>query len=224
MLEIIADIFLAFSNRPIVLLLLIFMGVLLQKELAYQALCLITITIILNVALKGIFQVPLPRTLDSATGYAFPSGHMMVSTVFYIWLALYTPYWSLRILMGIILIGIGASLIYFNFHTIIDVLGGVSFGLLVIVIFIYILLKEKNWSPIFLLICSSVLMLFNWIVYSIVPIDSWRAYSILFACIFLERVFSLNGRKYSFWKFKKVAEPKMWVFFKSKKNKSKKNK
>lgn len=211
MLDIIADIFLAFSDRPVILILIIIMGVLLKKELAYQTICLITITIIINVALKGLFHIPLPKPNINPVGFAFPSGHMMVSTVFYAWLALYTPYWSLRILMGLIVFGIGISLIHYDFHTIWDVLGGLGFGFLVLIGFLYVLIKEKNWSAIFLLVLASVLMLFNWIRYPVVPIDSWRAYCIISVLIILERIFSLNGRRYSFWRLKKIPEPKSWI-------------
>lgn len=207
MLDNIADIFLTFANRPFILLLVIIMGVLYSKELAYQAVCLVTLAIILNIALKGVFQVPLPRPLESATGYSFPSGHMMVSTVFYTWLALYSTHWSVRLLIGFILIGIGASLIHYNFHTIWDVLAGLGFGFVLVIAFIYVLLKERRWSPIVLLMIASLLMLYNWFIYPVIPIDSWRAYCILAIFIIVEQAVSLKTKKYQYWRLRHIPEP-----------------
>ena len=64
----------------IVLLGWLFIDTSIFRHLAYLA-CL---SIIVNVALKGTFKVPLPPELH--VGYAFPSGHMQFATVFYGWI------------------------------------------------------------------------------------------------------------------------------------------
>lgn len=210
MLDALADLFLAFSHRPVILLLIIIMGVVYGKEFAFQVMCIVTLAIVLNVSLKGLFQVPLPRPLDSATGFSFPSGHMMVATAFYTWLALYTPYWSLRILMGILLVGIGASLMHYNFHTIWDVLSAFVFGSGLVIAFIYTLIIEKKWSPIAILTVASILMLYNGFIYPVLPIDSWRAFCILAFIIIAEQAVALKTKKYHFWKFKPIPDPHVW--------------
>lgn len=48
-----------------------------NKKIFYHAACLVFLAILLNVALKSTFQVPLSAALGK-TGFAFPSGHMMV--------------------------------------------------------------------------------------------------------------------------------------------------
>lgn len=83
---------------------------------------------ILNISLKNYFQVPLLSTVHHS-GYAFPSGHMQMSTVFYSTLCLfYRNRWMIAISLILAPI-IGYGLVYFHYHTFTDVIGGLGFGL-----------------------------------------------------------------------------------------------
>jgi|TARA_Y200000002_G_scaffold132646_1_gene109383 hypothetical protein len=58
-----------------------------RQKMAIGALQVALFIMVFNSFLKGIWQVPLPDTLNSS-GWAFPSGHMHFATGFWIFLAL----------------------------------------------------------------------------------------------------------------------------------------
>ncbi|MCC8398105.1 MAG: phosphatase PAP2 family protein [Rickettsia endosymbiont of Labidopullus appendiculatus] len=127
--------FLAFSHY-VVLIPVIIGGLFIRRTIFAQALFLLAFTIIFNAVLKSFFQVPLNPKIGK--GFAFPSGHMQASVAFYGWVI-----WSmhnniLTILLSIVILGIGASLIYCGYHNLYDVLGGIVFAILTIGLLHYI--------------------------------------------------------------------------------------
>lgn len=93
---------------------------------------------LLNYLLKLTFQRPRPHfaALVDASGYSFPSGHAMVSAVFYGFLA-YLIWLNIRNLsirycgaigLGILILLIGVSRIYLGVHYPSDVLAGFAAG------------------------------------------------------------------------------------------------
>ncbi|NLJ77491.1 MAG: phosphatase PAP2 family protein [Peptococcaceae bacterium] len=94
---------------------------------------------LLNTALKHVFQRPRPEVehLVAASGYSFPSGHMMMATIFYgmlgylAWLGLRQreqPGWYVPVLTFILIAAIGASRIYLGVHFPSDVTAGFAAG------------------------------------------------------------------------------------------------
>lgn len=138
-------------------LFLILLIILIKKkyQVFYSTVIISTTSGMLNGTLKPLFQIPLMPHLG--TGFAFPSGHLQMSTVFYGYLYLQglisRPFY-------LILIFILAWAMYAqNFHTPIELLAGFITGLMVLVVFRYTpILKYK--SVIFL--TNSILISVVW--------------------------------------------------------------
>lgn len=81
---------------------------------------------IFNTLLKLLFKVPLFPHLGH--GYAFPSGHMHASAVFYGYLLYKADDIRIKCALGALLGCIAFSLIYCNFHDLLDVLGAIIFA------------------------------------------------------------------------------------------------
>ena len=92
-----------------------------------NAIVLVLFTMIFNQFLKSIFLVPLNPALG-IHGYAFPSGHMQVATVFYGFLLQIYSQTLFRIILPLIIGGIGFGLIHEGYHNLIDVGGAFVFG------------------------------------------------------------------------------------------------
>jgi membrane-associated phospholipid phosphatase len=90
-------------------------------------------SMLINANLKMFFQIPLMAHLGN--GFAFPSGHMQMSTVFYGCLL------SFQLLSkkayGFLLLAIAWGIYYQNYHTPIELLGGFISGMMVLSLFFY---------------------------------------------------------------------------------------
>lgn len=137
-LDFLAKGFLTFSHDVIIVPLII-IGFLTQRNVITKksekgsivwgnACLLILFAMIFNTFLKSIFLIPLNPELGKE-GFAFPSGHMHVSVVFYGWLFRAYPYRWVRGIILLILAGIGYGLIQQGYHDLIDVVGAVVFGI-----------------------------------------------------------------------------------------------
>lgn len=100
----------------------------------------------MNAWTKNVFALPRPFAMaapgeirvlaqESATGYSFPSGNVQGATVFW-------GYWATRcrkawfvLLAAIIVLLVAFSRIYMGLHFFIDLLGGLTFGLAVLIVF-----------------------------------------------------------------------------------------
>lgn len=193
--NILADFFLTFSDLSVIFAILLIGFIFVSRPVFIKLACLSAFDIIVNVALKGTFKVPLAASLHKI-GYAFPSGHMQLSTVFYVWLLMQRPLKSLHLLIAVILIGIAGGLIHYDYHNGYDVLGGFVCGLLLISLYRYILtLYPEKW-PWIIGGMATVLMLYNFIVYQPIPTYAWTSYLTLWVFILIERVnFFLSNRK-----------------------------
>lgn len=132
--------FLSFSHTIVIVPLIVLGCVLISRRIFCHALCLLVLSILLNIVLKHTFQIPLSPTLGKE-GFAFPSGHMQAATVLYGWLALNIQNVWFRLSVVIILLGIGFSLVNAGYHNYYDVFGGVFFGSLLIACYHCVLLK-----------------------------------------------------------------------------------
>lgn len=110
----------------------------------------------MNTLLKYLFMRDRPafNVLVNESGYSFPSGHSMISIVFYGYL-IYLIYrfisnkkikWLLISLLSLIILIIGFSRIYLGVHYASDVIGGFCFGIFYLIIYVDIIkkiIKEK---------------------------------------------------------------------------------
>lgn len=178
MLELIAKFGLLFSN-PSVYAVIILIGFIYKNENIFgRTLFILLFTMIYNVWLKSIWQIPLPEHLN---GWAFPSGHMHAATVFWGWLAIeYRRVWF-SCFVAFILPLAAFGMIYHNYHNLTDILGAVGFGSVSILLYWLINKKpyfsQKPYRLGYLLIAlSSIIMLIP--TYSLLP-HVWQAWGVL---------------------------------------------
>jgi undecaprenyl-diphosphatase len=122
--DVLADIFLAF-NKPWVVMPLLGIGYwAYRRDLFSDVLFLVLLSMIVNAFLKCLFQVPLKPHLNQHGWYAFPSGHMQLSTVLYgrLWWEFQKTKWAQAFL--VLLMGMGWGMIWKNYHDLMDVAAG----------------------------------------------------------------------------------------------------
>lgn len=167
--------FLLFSNTLIILPVLIIGLIWLNRETFYQATCLLLFSMLVNVALKNTFQIPLSPALHKV-GYAFPSGHMQLVTVLYGWLALRMKNYGLCAAVAVLLIGIACSLIHFGYHNIYDVLAAVICAFFLIGLYSFALGKWPKQLPWLLLVLASLLQTYIFLLSGEIAAYVWMAY------------------------------------------------
>jgi membrane-associated phospholipid phosphatase len=103
----------------------------------------------LTLALKGFFALARPRDairFAEATGYGFPSGHAIGSTVFWFLLALSLDRWSRRARLAaasVIVAVVCLSRLVLGVHFAVDVVVGVGIGL----VYLAVLVRGLNRQP-----------------------------------------------------------------------------
>ena len=169
-------------------------GLLLRRNLFRHAVYLLLFTLIFNPFLKAFFHVPLLSHLGK-TGFAFPSGHMQASVVFYGWLFLRTPTLLARLALIGLMAGIGWGLVQCHFHTWPDVIAAAGFGGLTLLIYDRIFYSmsffKKNPSFIGIFLLPLVIFMMLSLYKSKIPESVWGA-CVLF-CVFTAA--SLFSRK-----------------------------
>ncbi|MBS0287635.1 MAG: hypothetical protein JSR17_10085 [Proteobacteria bacterium] len=124
-LDFIAKAGLACSHTPILAGILVLGLLSKHREKFARAAFLTLFTIIYNLYLKSLWQMPLPPPLE---GWAFPSGHMHSAVVFWGWLAIeFNKVWFYEIVF-FILTFVGYGLVQQGYHYPVDVLASVGFG------------------------------------------------------------------------------------------------
>lgn len=128
------------------LTLLLIGGLLLRRRwpAAVVVLAGMSASLLLTIALKGLVGRDRPPAVDvlgpESTGYAFPSGHTLNSTVFLglvaglllMWLR---PTWVRAVAVvgcAVTAVGVGLSRVYLGYHWLTDVMAGWSIGLAVL--------------------------------------------------------------------------------------------
>lgn len=110
---------------------------------------------ILNNLLKLLFRRPRPTTtmvLTAESSYSFPSGHSMMSMIFYGLIIYYVVTLvnkkALRnilvLLLSLIILSVGVSRIYLGVHYATDVVGGFLIGAIYLVCFIKLMNKNSS--------------------------------------------------------------------------------
>ncbi|MBP3463925.1 MAG: phosphatase PAP2 family protein [Clostridia bacterium] len=126
-----------------------------NKKYFFNFLSACLIGTILNNLIKIIVRRPrptntMPFTYESS--YSFPSGHTMMSTIFY-GLIIYYVYKNMKnkklktfiiCILSLIIFMVGLSRVYLGVHYATDVLGGYIFGIIYLVVFIRLMNKFEN--------------------------------------------------------------------------------
>lgn len=125
-----------------------------KKNSNYIALNLV-IVFILNRILKLIFARERPDEvihMVTETGYSFPSGHTMIGTAFYAFI-IYLIYKEMKdtktkniliTILSVLTVLIAISRIYLGAHFATDVIGGVVFALVYLIVFIKFIVKRRK--------------------------------------------------------------------------------
>ena len=107
----------------------------------------------LNTLLKDVFQTarPLPAQVrviypESASGYAFPSGHTQGAITFWGILGRTFPGRWIRLAGWLIVPAVAVSRLYLGVHWPVDILGGAVIGVIVVVSFPVVLEIGRRWS------------------------------------------------------------------------------
>lgn len=125
-----------------VFVLLVFLG----KENIYKLILTVATTVLTNQGLKHIIRRARPDHLRliKENGYAFPSGHSMISIALY-GLLIYLVYKNIKnkfiktiliSILFILILGIGISRVYLGVHYPSDVLAGFSIALPIIILIV----------------------------------------------------------------------------------------
>jgi len=104
-----------------------------NRKVFFYSLVLTLFGLIVAAFLKSFFKIPLLPHLGE--GWSFPSGHMFTAVTFWGFLALQLRNKIMSTLVITLLIGIGCSLVYCNYHIFIDVLAAVFFSLILITLY-----------------------------------------------------------------------------------------
>lgn len=177
--------FLCFSTDFLIIPIVLLGYIFLERKIFYHAICLITLSALFNVALKVTFKIPLTPLLYQK-GFAFPSGHMQYAFALYMWLAMHTTKIVIRALITTILIGIGLGLMYFGYHNIIDVLGAILFGTIVVISYRLLWALDNQQLLIKVSIVFSTCCIgYIGFVYKIEP-HAWQSYYALMGVLFSE--------------------------------------
>ncbi len=199
MLDLLFRVILSVTNEFVIIGLMTVGFFLLSRDIFGKALCLLLFTMIFNPFLKAIWQIPLPPELGN--GYAFPSGHMQTSFVLWGWIIYEYRNLKLTRALALLPIGVGCALIYFGYHSPIDIAGAIGFGCTTLLL--YYSLSKSRWSyknprlPVFTLIPLTLLILVFFPV-SQMPPHVWIAEGALNGFVlgwfFLERSSLLQGK------------------------------
>lgn len=187
MLEHIVSFFLAFNHNIVIIPVIVLGYIWLDRGIFYHACCLILLSMLFNYALKITFQIPLNPMLGKP-GFAFPSGHMQASWVLYGYLAIKInqPLW--RLLIAVLLLGIGYSLVHRGFHNYFDVLGAMFFGTTLLALYGYALAKTKQYITTITLVSAGMLLLFAYVKMQRIEPHLWLAIYALLGFSIAEKI------------------------------------
>ena len=127
-----------------------------EKWFATRVAALSLSSLLLMFMLKLFFQRnrPLQPVIDDVSGYSFPSGHALISVVFYglfihmIWHEVKTMWLRITLMtvLGILILLIAFSRIYLNVHYASDVIAGIAVGFIWLVLSLNIIHRiEKKY-------------------------------------------------------------------------------
>lgn len=160
-----------------------------DRKLAQQVFFVTATSLSINGIIKNFAQIPRPFTkgiscvrVDTATGYAFPSGHTQgFATWSSFFAAKFKKTW-ISILVGVLITAVAVSRLYLGAHYPSDVIVGVALGVGISLFGNYLFAKVKDVKKIYL---GTFLILTPFIVYFLIAAD------LLFADLF--KTFGMVG-------------------------------
>lgn len=137
-----------------------------NKKTGFKLFCLVLFSGYLGIFLKNVFKTSRPdRALwkTEANGYAFPSGHVTVTTGFWGYLMMTMRKKWITIIASIIIFFVAFSRIYLGVHFLLDITGGFLIGIAAALWFYYLETKMsislKFYQKILLCIFIPLIML-----------------------------------------------------------------
>ena len=145
------------GEETLIILLVVALWFAVDKKLAQQVFFVTATSLSLNGIIKNFAQVPRPFTKgiscvrpDTATGYAFPSGHTQgFATWSSFFAAKFKKAWF-SILVGVLIAAVAISRLYLGAHYPSDVIVGVALGVGIAVLGNYLFGKVKDVKKLYL--------------------------------------------------------------------------
>ena len=140
----ILDFLLLFSNDILLMLISTMIYIVPKKDDYKQLVLLLLFVMVFKTFLKDLLKIPLPVSSPSLN-YAFPSGHIYFSTVFYFWIAFYKQSLKFAVFATIILFLTSFAIIFNGYHYFSDIIFTFLFGIATILIFnkFFVSIKER---------------------------------------------------------------------------------
>lgn len=130
--------------------------VFLKREFIERAAILLLFIMILNTLLKNWFQIPLPYTTSV---YAFPSGHIHASAVFYGYLLYkYDKHW-IKILLASLIVIHGIGLVGCHYHSLRDVVLTLPFAAFEVLLYEFLITEYGERNTLHITIASSIVLM-----------------------------------------------------------------
>ena len=163
------------GEETLIILLVVALWFAVDKKLAQQVFFVTATSLSVNGIIKNFAQVPRPFTkgiscvrLDTATGYAFPSGHTQgFATWSSFFAAKFKKAW-LSILVAILVAAVAISRLYLGAHYPSDVIIGIALGTGIAVLGNYLFAKVKDVKKLYL---GTLLFLTPFVVYFLFVAD-----------------------------------------------------
>ena len=163
------------GEETLIILLVVALWFAVDKKLAQQVFFVTITSLSVNGIIKNFAKVPRPFTkgiscvrLDTATGYAFPSGHTQGFATWSSFFAVKFKKTWLTILVGVLIVAVAVSRLYLGAHYPSDVIVGAALGVSIAVFGNYLFEKVKNVKNLYL---GTFLVLTPFIVYFLCVAD-----------------------------------------------------
>ena len=164
-----------FGEETLIILLVVALWFAVDKKLAQQVFFVTATSLSVNGIIKNFAKVPRPFTkgvscvrLDTATGYAFPSGHTQGFATWSSFFAVKFKKTWLTILVAVLVGLVAFSRLYLGAHYPSDVIVGIALGVGIAILGNYLFEKAKDLKKLYL---GTLLVLTPFIVYFLFVAD-----------------------------------------------------
>ena len=145
------------GEETLIILLVVALWFAVDKKLAQQVFFVTATSLSVNGIIKNFAKVPRPFTkgiscvrLDTATGYAFPSGHTQGFATWSSFFAVKFKRTWLSILVGVLIVAVAISRLYLGAHYPSDVIVGIALGVGIAILGNYLFEKVKDLKKLYL--------------------------------------------------------------------------